>query len=498
MRRTSVQVPIILGFGAMLLILTAVVLANIYQIHAFNAQIRTIVLERNKKTDLAALMKELHDERFIALTRGASLDDPFARDDEISRFRELARRFIKARDQFMGLPLDDSEKAIWESVRTEVRRIEAEAEVVFEYQQANRPDLAKLLVDTRLAQAHKRMMAGWSELIEVQNEKNLDALSQSDRMDAELARLSVVLGGIAVLIGVSVALFAIRTSRRLELELLNEKERAQVTLEAISDAVIRINPQGEICYLNRAAESLIEDQLPPGGCKPISILQLLDKTERTPLIEPMLADLENNLRTALPDNACLVSPDGMEYDVEGIGAPLRMGSDKTLGAVIVLRDVTEARNTLRRQNSGSGVDPLTGLTDPLQLEDRLASALLGKRASDQPMGFLLIRLDNAAEIRLSAGNAALETLLHRLGQSLRLHIRDTDIVSRLDDTRFGILLPACPESKAAEIAGKIRAALSKHRLEWEKQQLPARAWVGAVHIPPFSGSVEDCMRAAGR
>lgn len=498
MKRTSVQTPIILGFGAMLLILSAVVLANIYQIHVFSEQIRAIVLERNKKSDLAALMNELHRNRFRSLVHATALTDPFERDDEIRYFRELAREFIKARDQFMSLPLDDSELSTWESIRTEVRKVEAESESVVEYLQADYLDTAKTLIKTRLAPLQDSMMAGWNQLLYVQNEKNKEALRQSDRMDSEMRQISIVLGGIAVLIGLSVALYAIRTSRRLEADLLEEKARAQITLEALSEAVIRINPQGEICYLNPYAEFLLDRQLQPdGACIATEAIQLLDKTSRKSLLEPMLADLKRNLKAALPNNACLVTTEGMEYDVEGSGAPLHMGAQQELGALIVLRDITEARNNLRRNSSCAGIDPVTGLTDWTVLEDRLASALLGKRAEDQPMGFLLVRLDNLDAIRASAGYTSLDTLFRQIGHLLQLRIRDSDILSRFDDTGFGILLTSCPETKATDIADDIRRALDQFSLEWDQQTLPVRAHVGRVQIPPFAGTLHDCLRAAG-
>lgn len=498
MKRTSVQTPIILGFGAMLLILTAVALVNIYQIHAFSEQIRAIVLERNKKSDLAALMNELHRNRYRSLIHATALTDPFERDDEIRYFRQLARDFIEAREEFISLPLDDSELATWEQIRSEVRKVEAESEVIVEYLQSDYLDTARSLIKTRLAPLQDSMMAGWNQLLYVQNEKNQAALRQSDSMDSELRQLSIILGGFAVLIGISVAAYAIRTSRRLEADLMEEKERAQVTLETLSEAVIRVNPQGEICYLNPHAEFLLDRQLPAnGGCLTTDALQLLDKTSRRSLLEPMLADLQRNLKTTLPDNACLLTAEGMEYDIEGSAAPMRMGSSQAPGAVIVLRDVTEQRATLRRLSSRNGIDPITGLTDATLLEERLASALLGKRAEDQPMGFILVRIDNLDAIRNNAGNDGIETVLRQIGRLLQPRVRDSDILSRYNDTGFGMLLPSCPEAKAMEIAEAVRRTLDQYRLEWDNQHLPLQTHVGRVQIPPFSGTLHDCLRAAG-
>lgn len=505
MKRTSVQVPIILGFSAMLCILTAVVLANIYQIHAFGEHIRAIVLERNKKSDLAARMALLHRDRYTSLVHASALSDPFERDEEINRFRDMARQFIKARDEFLALPLDDSEIATWQAIRAEVRKVEAESETVIERFQADDIAAAKYLIKQHLSPFQDNMMRGWNQLLALQQEKNLDALRQSADMDSQLRRLSIVLGGIAVAIGFSVAWFAVRTSRRLEDEILLEKERAQITLASLSEAVIRINPQGEICYLNPYAEYFLGLRVEEGNrCKPAESFQILDKTSRKSLFEPFLDDLRRNLKTSLPANACLVTAVGMEYDIEGIGAPLRPSSSDSAaeglspGAVIVLRDITESRNMLRRQAGRAGFDPVTGLTDPQVLDDRLSAALLGKRAEDQPLGFLMIQVENLDAIRASSSNAGIEALFDRLKRLLMVRLRDSDIVSRYDDTSFALLLPSCPEGKVIEIAEDLQRILDQYQLEWDNKRHAVEAHVGRVLIPPFSGTLSDCLDAAKR
>jgi diguanylate cyclase (GGDEF)-like protein len=481
----------------MLLILTAVVLANVYHIHVFSEQIRAIVLERNKKSDLAALMGELHRNRYRSLIYAAALSDPFERDDEIRYFRELARQFIKARDEFLSLPLDDSEIATWHSIREEVRKVEAESENIIDRLESDDLETGKQLIQTRLAGMQEKMMAGWSQLLYVQNEKNKEALLHSEHMDHELRNASIILGGIGVFIGLSVALFAIRTSRRIEDALIDEKEQAQITLEAINDAVIRINAKGEICYLNPQAETLLDLQLTPGGCKPSEVMQIIDRDKRAALLDGLLADLRRGIKVVIPDNACLVTTEGMEYDIQGSASPLRMTRERDMGAVIVLRDVTEARSALRRQNGHGEFDPITGLYSARAIEDRLADALLGKRSADQPLGFLLVRLENLAETRALAGNSTVELMLRQIGQLLRLRVRDRDVIARLDGDSFGMLLPACPEHKVAEIAADARKSLAHYHLDWNGQHLGVEAHIGEVRIPPFSGTLDECMRAAG-
>jgi diguanylate cyclase (GGDEF)-like protein len=497
MNRTSVQVPIILGFAALLLILFAVVASNVYQINTFGTQIRAIVLERNKKSDLAAVMNELHRARYRSLLHASVLSDPFRRDEEISYFRELAREFIKARDQFTALPLDDSEMATWQMIRGYVRNVEAEAEVIQDALQDDKLDEAQRMIKDRLAPMQERMMAGWTQLLYVQGEKNREALLQSERIDRDVRRMSIVLGSIALVIGLAVAILAIRGSRRLEEALLEEKERAQVTLASISEAVIRLNARGEVSFLNPYAEFLLGARLEGEATRDLtSVLQLLDGASRESILGGLIADLKRGIGANLPAGTRLVTGDGMEYEVDGSIAPLGQGLGGG-GAVLVLRDVTENHDSLRRRSGCLGVDPVTGLADALQIEERLGSALLGKRAKDQPLAFILARLDNLEAIRAQGGNESLNRLMLHIARQLSMQVRDSDLIGHMDDNTLGILLPSCSEEKANAIAEAVRAALGSLRPVPAVPELGVAARVGVVCIPPFTGTLHDCLRAAG-
>lgn len=498
MNRTSVQVPIILGFAALLLILFAVVAGNVYQINTFGTQIRAIVLERNKKSDLAAVMNELHRARYRSLLHASVLSDPFRRDEEISYFRELAREFIKARNQFTALPLDDSEMGTWQSIRGDVRNVEAEAEVILEALQQERLDEAQRMIKDRLAPMQERMMAGWTQLLYVQGEKNREALLQSERIDRDVRRMSIILGSIALAIGLAVAVLAIRGSRRLEEALLAEKERAQVTLASINEAVLRLNARGEVSFLNPYAEFLLGTRLQGDETRDLpSVLQLLDGTSREPILGGLIADLKRGIGANLPAGTRLVTGDGMEYEVDGSIAPLGQGLGGGGGAVLVLRDVTENHDSLRRRSGCLGVDPVTGLAESMQIEERLGSALLGKRAKDQPMAFILARLDNLDAIRAQGGNEAANRLLLQIARQLGMQVRDSDLIGRLDDNALGILLPSCSQEKADAIASATRATLESLRPVPGAPDLGVAARVGVVCIPPFTGTLHDCLRAAG-
>ncbi|GEM_PF-5735859 len=171
MRKKSVQVPIVIGFGLILLILATVLAVNLSQMRQFSQHIRSVVLEQNRKSDLAAIMNELQRNRYRSLLHASALSDPFERDEELRHYHDLAKEFIQTRDDFLSLPLDDGEMSTWETIRRNVKHVEAEASIILDHMSADRQELARRLIKTRLSPVHERMMAGWNQLLYVQSEK---------------------------------------------------------------------------------------------------------------------------------------------------------------------------------------------------------------------------------------------------------------------------------------------------------------------------------------
>nr|MBP8902660.1 hypothetical protein [Thiobacillaceae bacterium] len=117
MRTPSALVPVVAGFGVILLLLLAVTAIGVTHIRHLSNQLTAIVSERNQKAEFAATMHALHQARYQSLTLASSLDDPFLRDEEMMRFARMAGTFIQVRDRFLDLPLDADELELWHEIR---------------------------------------------------------------------------------------------------------------------------------------------------------------------------------------------------------------------------------------------------------------------------------------------------------------------------------------------------------------------------------------------
>ena len=290
MRRPSALVPVIAGFGVVLLLLLAVAVIGVTHIRLISDQLSAIVSERNQKAEAAATMRGLHEARYQALLLADSQPDPFLRDEEMMHFSRLAEDFLKTRERFLSLPLDEEELDLWNSLRGEVRKVEELALSVFEMLQADQLGNARQMIKQTLLPHQRRMMEGWEKLLDMQRAKNSNAVQEVKAIRDRVRNLVLALSATALAVGVIITIVVVRLSRRLEKALFEEKERAQVTLQAIGDGVIRVDTKQRIGYLNPAAELMLGLTRDETLGRPVNdILKLFERESRADITPGMAA-----------------------------------------------------------------------------------------------------------------------------------------------------------------------------------------------------------------
>ncbi|MEW5787764.1 MAG: diguanylate cyclase [Pseudomonadota bacterium] len=494
----SSLVPVVAGFGIVLLLLVAVAAVGVTHIRKISGELTAIVSERNQKAEIAATMHGLHEARYRALMLAASLDDPFERDEEVMRYSRLALDFIQARDRFLALPLDEEEFNLWNTLREEVRQIEAKNAGILELIRKESLREARQQIQRDLAGHQQVMTEGWSRLLAMQRSKNQLALQEAEAINARASRLSVGLSASALVVGCIVTVFVVRRSRKLEKDLFEEKEQAQVTLQSIADGVVRFDTELRVSFLNRAAEFMVGLSLREVRNRPLTdALDLFARQEeRTSLLPPLTEEVLGGHHADLPPTACLLSAHGMEVEVEGTCSPIHSPEGGIEGGVLILRDVTEAREMQRKLMWQADHDGLTGLVNRRAFEERVSRTLTSKRSGDYPLSLMFIDLDHFKQVNDGAGHAAGDELLRLLARLMQTRVREGDMVARLGGDEFGVMLFSCPADMAEKIAGLLRESVSNLQFEWEGRSYPVGASIGVVHLASNWMTLDECLAAA--
>lgn len=245
--------------------------------------------------------------------------------------------------------------------------------------------------------------------------------------------------------------------------LFEEKERAQVTLNSIGDAVLTTNLPGNVTYLNQVAETMTGWSRESAIGQPLSeVFKVVDGKTRQKIPNPAQLAVRENRTVGLAADSILLRRDGYESPIEDSSAPIHNRDGQVAGAVIVFHDVTESRAMALKMAHLAQHDFLTGLPNRVLLTERLSRAIGQAHRHEKRVALMFIDLDYFKHINDSLGHAIGDQLLQLVADRLKLCIRDTDTVCRQGGDEFVILLTEIEQTQdAAPVAEKIIAAFGE-------------------------------------
>ncbi|MDH4101391.1 MAG: PAS domain S-box protein, partial [Nitrospirota bacterium] len=157
--------------------------------------------------------------------------------------------------------------------------------------------------------------------------------------------------------------------------LFREKERAQVTLSSIADAVVTTDTEGRVEFMNPVAERLTGWNLNEACGEPVNLVfKIIDEITREPLPNPVIGALSGK-EPKIKGTVALRNRHHEEYAIEYSIAPIRNKKDAPSGAVLVFHDVTDKQTMIRHIAWQARHDPLTRLVNRKEMEERLEHAL---------------------------------------------------------------------------------------------------------------------------
>jgi diguanylate cyclase (GGDEF)-like protein/PAS domain S-box-containing protein len=243
--------------------------------------------------------------------------------------------------------------------------------------------------------------------------------------------------------------------KNMEEDLFAEKERAQVTLNSIADAVICTDLGGNITFLNQVAERLTGWPWREAAGRPaVEVFRTIDAGSRRTARNPLAVEGGPDPAAPLAPNAVLIRRDGSEIPIEDSVAPIHDREGRTAGAVVVFRDASAARAMARQIAHSAEHDFLTGLPNRMLLNDRIRQAIAAAPRHMKKVALLFLDLDGFKHINDSLGHAAGDQLLQSIARRLVDCVRGSDTVSRQGGDEFVILLPEVEQAEDAAITAR--------------------------------------------
>ncbi|HLE84062.1 MAG TPA: PAS domain S-box protein [Thermoanaerobaculia bacterium] len=162
------------------------------------------------------------------------------------------------------------------------------------------------------------------------------------------------------------------------------------------------------------------------------------------------------------------------------------------------RHLEEANRRLRQANlvlkELAATDPLTGVANRRELDERLVLELHRAARAEAPLSLLFLDMDRFKEYNDRFGHPAGDELLVRLGGMLTRSMRTSDAVARFGGEEFVILLPDTDEAGARILGDKLRSMIASKLAA----RAPITASLGVATSHPDSDRQTDFHTEARR
>ncbi|KJR48645.1 diguanylate cyclase/phosphodiesterase (GGDEF & EAL domains) with PAS/PAC sensor(s) [Desulfosporosinus sp. I2] len=245
--------------------------------------------------------------------------------------------------------------------------------------------------------------------------------------------------------------------KKAEAEVWLEKERAQVTLESIGDAVITTDVRGNVEYLNPVAEALTGwTNADAVGLSEERVFQIINEDSGLKVESPIEQCLRSGHVVGLANHTVLINKQGLTIAIEDSAAPIRDRDETIIGAVLVFHDVSYKRNLMKELTHQAQHDALTGLPNRYLFNEHLKLALARAKRKQSKLAVMFLDLDRFKLINDTMGHNMGDRLLYHVAERVRRSLREGDTIARQGGDEFLILLPEIVDDlEAASVSERI-------------------------------------------
>jgi len=290
---------------------------------------------------------------------------------------------------------------------------------------------------------------------------------------------------------------ALRRAAKYEDDLKEERDRAEVTLTSITDAVISVDVNGDVQFLNPSAEELLgvtqEDAV---NRKFEDIAHITSDITGEPLPDTLEECFSTGGVYEFPEYSSLINSESVAIAIEASVAAMNNDEGRLIGAVIVIQDVSHTRKLTRQLSYQATHDMLTGLYNRRKFEEVLGEALINVKEENALHTFCYLDLDQFKIVNDTCGHVAGDELLRQIPDLFHHVLRSGDILARLGGDEFGILLENCNIQQAIQIAENIRQQIKDYRFVWDDKTFEIGASIGVVGITNENADLTVIMSSA--
>ncbi len=273
------------------------------------------------------------------------------------------------------------------------------------------------------------------------------------------------------------------------------EQRLANVLGTVQDAIITIDPKGNIQSINVAGEKMF-------GYTKIQVLgQNVNMLMPEEVAEHHDGYINNYVTTGqgrLMNSSMEAEAqraDGTVFPIELSVTQMTEGSQRLFTGVI--RDITRRKMALKKIEHLAHHDSLTNLPNRNLYVERMERAVVRARRSKKPLALLFVDLDKFKPINDNLGHEAGDLVLKAVAERMVQCVRQSDTVARIGGDEFVAILENLDAAESASVvAKKIIAALTSDIEVGDGQTANVGASIGISVFPGDGENVDELARSA--
>lgn len=240
---------------------------------------------------------------------------------------------------------------------------------------------------------------------------------------------------------------------RTSVLLQEEKETLDITLRSIGDGIIATDSAGMVKMINNVAEILTGWRTDEAQGRPLTeIFDIFDETSHKKSKNPVELVLKTDRIVELANHTALRAKDGTVRSISDCAAPIKSREGKTVGVVLVFRDVTQEKRNQEAISHLSNHDILTGVYNRVYAERELEML---EANGTCPVSIIMGDVNGLKITNDVFGHEEGDNLLITIGNIVKQALRPGDILSRWGGDEFVIIMPGTDNKEATQVCERI-------------------------------------------
>lgn len=202
------------GFALVLLLMIASTAVGLWRLADANQRMRQIVDQANVSNDLVYRMKDALRERAILMHTITLLKDRFDQEEVLLKYTKYGSGFVEARTRLLEIATDTDSLAVLDHMRQLTGQAQPLAAQAIEMALKGKQAAAQELIRKSVNDVQNAILLDVSRLQRIQQERLGKAVEEVESGYRWTRLLMLLLGGIAGTLGIGIAAFVMRTTRR--------------------------------------------------------------------------------------------------------------------------------------------------------------------------------------------------------------------------------------------------------------------------------------------